>query len=117
MRRLTGSALTLAWVKEDGLLDPILIPNKEGLGLTVPPSSFSVRDVSNIIGNDIPINVIDVNSQDELPGWTLGEEPHFFHLVLNTQILVQTNRGGQGVSLITSKQPQHGEGSSTVEGR
>ena len=48
--RLHGSQLTLDYFETNGLDLPILVEKKEGLGLTVPPSNFSIQDVENYVG-------------------------------------------------------------------
>jgi len=78
VRRLSGDAVTLAWARDGGLLEPALVPHKEGLGLVVPPASFSVRDVAATLGPDTAVNVMDVASQEELGGWTLGRFADYF---------------------------------------
>ena len=67
----------------------MLITDKDGLGLSVPASDFSVDDVASVVGKSHRVNVIEVASQLELPNWTLGDWAEFFqnrtssHKVLN----------------------------------
>ena len=72
VRRMRGGDVTLEWARRDGLFDPVLVPDKAGLGLEVPPPSFSVHDVAAALGSGHAVNVMDVASQGELAGWTLG---------------------------------------------
>ena len=73
IRSVQGSELNAGWAHVDGLVEPFLVPEREGLGLTVPDAgSFSARRVADIIGAETPVGVLDVATQEELPGWTLG---------------------------------------------
>ncbi|CAM9752746.1 unnamed protein product [Chrysoparadoxa australica] len=79
LRELLGSQFTLAWARQDGLQEPLLIPSKEGLGMTMPDKkTFSVRSVADIIGHDKPVAVIEVSTQSELSGWTLGNWADYY---------------------------------------
>ena len=75
-----GTSLTLPWVRSHGLCRPVLVQSKKGLGLHVPPPSFTVRDVAHVLGSSWPIEVLDVAHQSEVPGtWTLGEWADYYH--------------------------------------
>lgn len=50
MDRLHGSELTPDYLRESGFHNPIMVEKKEGLGLVVPPSKFSIQDVENLVG-------------------------------------------------------------------
>lgn len=50
VKYLKGKQLTLQYLQTNGFENPIVIDEKEGLNMTVPPSSFSVFDVENYIG-------------------------------------------------------------------
>ncbi|XP_041347850.1 histone lysine demethylase PHF8-like isoform X2 [Gigantopelta aegis] len=63
--RLHGSQLTIDYFENNGLEVPILVEKKEGLGLTVPPSNFSIQDVENHVGSMREIDVIDVARQED----------------------------------------------------
>jgi F-box/leucine-rich repeat protein 10/11 len=45
--------------------------------MQVPPN-LSIRDVSDMIGPAYPVSVIDVQHQEELEGWTLGDLVEYF---------------------------------------
>ena len=47
--------------------------------MQVPPSSFSVKDVVRLVGRDKPLDVIDVATQAEVTGWTLGDWGKYFN--------------------------------------
>ncbi|MGH0149936.1 UNVERIFIED_CONTAM: hypothetical protein FKN15_016219 [Acipenser sinensis] len=59
----SGSQLTVEYLEENTFSVPILVTKKEGLGMRLPPSSFSVNDVEDHIGADKEIDVIDVRRQ------------------------------------------------------
>lgn len=48
--KVTGSQLTVEYLEENGFTEPILIPKKDGLGLSVPAPTFYVSDVENYVG-------------------------------------------------------------------
>lgn len=48
--KVTGSQLTVDYLEENGFTEPILIPKKDGLGLSVPAPTFYVSDVENYVG-------------------------------------------------------------------
>ncbi|KAM8753258.1 histone lysine demethylase PHF8 isoform 2-T2 [Rhynchonycteris naso] len=59
----TGSQLTVEFLEENSFSVPILVLKKDGLGMTVPSPSFTVRDVEHYVGSDKEIDVIDVTRQ------------------------------------------------------
>ena len=54
--KLHGSELTKDYLDRHGFGSPIVVENKDGLGLIVPPSTFSVSDVERYVGKDEPKN-------------------------------------------------------------
>ena len=58
-RRFNGNELE-DWLKQDddALREPIVIETPEGLGMTMPPNTFSVEDVAQMIGEGTPVEVI-----------------------------------------------------------
>jgi hypothetical protein len=73
-----GSLLNVSWARKDGLRDPIMIHDRRGLGLSVPPVEFTVRDVANTIGDELQISAIEVSSQAELPKWNLSDWASYY---------------------------------------
>uniref|UniRef100_A0A8C4LX58 JmjC domain-containing protein n=1 Tax=Equus asinus TaxID=9793 RepID=A0A8C4LX58_EQUAS len=59
----TGSQLTVEFLEENSFSVPILVLKKDGLGMTLPSPSFTVRDVEHYVGSDKEIDVIDVTRQ------------------------------------------------------
>ena len=48
--RLNGNELTMEYLLEHGFTNPILVDRKDGLGLKVPPPTFTIQDVENHVG-------------------------------------------------------------------
>ncbi|TTN49608.1 Lysine-specific demethylase 7A [Bagarius yarrelli] len=61
--RLLGSHVTWHYLETEGFQYPIIVEDMEGLGLKLPPTSFSVRDVQHYVGGEKVIDVIDVARQ------------------------------------------------------
>ncbi|XP_075774582.1 LOW QUALITY PROTEIN: histone lysine demethylase PHF8 [Pelodiscus sinensis] len=59
----SGAQLTVEYLEENSFSVPILVLKKEGLGMTLPPPSFTVRDIEHYVGPDKEIDVIDVGRQ------------------------------------------------------
>lgn len=63
---LDGSQLTLPYLVKNGFDRPILIDNKEGLDLIVPPENFGVQDIMNKLTSFYELDVIDSRRQISL---------------------------------------------------
>uniref|UniRef100_A0A8C2CQD5 PHD finger protein 8 n=1 Tax=Cyprinus carpio TaxID=7962 RepID=A0A8C2CQD5_CYPCA len=74
----TGAQLTVEFLEERSFSVPVLVLRKDGLGMNLPPSSFSVSDVEHYIGSDKEIDVIDVNRQADLK-MKLGEFVEYYN--------------------------------------
>ncbi|XP_033126166.1 lysine-specific demethylase 7B-like isoform X2 [Anneissia japonica] len=59
-----GWELSLEYFSTEGFDRPILIDEKDGLDMVVPPPSFSVRDVESLVGSNYELDVIDVQNQE-----------------------------------------------------
>uniref|UniRef100_A0A8B9H0X7 PHD finger protein 8 n=1 Tax=Astyanax mexicanus TaxID=7994 RepID=A0A8B9H0X7_ASTMX len=62
----TGAQLTVDFLEERSFSVPVLVLRRDGLGMSLPPSSFSVSDVEHYIGAEKEIDVIDVVRQADL---------------------------------------------------
>ncbi|KAI8998935.1 Clavaminate synthase-like protein [Trametes punicea] len=80
-RRMKGSDVGVEWLENDesAMKEPILIESEEGLGMKMPPSGFTVDDVVQALGEDHPVEVIDVATQSNSPNWTLGKWLEYWH--------------------------------------
>ncbi|XP_038153015.1 lysine-specific demethylase 7A [Cyprinodon tularosa] len=61
--RMKGEQVTTRYLERHGFNYPIAITEMEGLGLKLPPPTFSVKDVEQYVGGDKVIDVIDVARQ------------------------------------------------------
>uniref|UniRef100_A0A8C5BVT7 Uncharacterized protein n=1 Tax=Gadus morhua TaxID=8049 RepID=A0A8C5BVT7_GADMO len=61
--RMQGESVTPRYLEKHGFSQPIAVTEMEGLGLRLPPPSFSVRDVEQYVGGNKVIDVIDVARQ------------------------------------------------------
>ncbi|KAF5358557.1 hypothetical protein D9756_001773 [Leucocoprinus leucothites] len=81
-KRMQGSDVKLSWVEEDetAMREPIVIEEPDGLGMKMPQSDLSVDDVAELVGEDTPVEVIDVATQSTSPGWTLQKWAEYMEL-------------------------------------
>ncbi|XP_051975000.1 lysine-specific demethylase 7A-like isoform X2 [Xyrauchen texanus] len=84
--RMQGSQVTQDYLESHGFHYPIVVPELDGLGLKLPPPSFSVRDVERYVGSDKVIDVIDVARQADSK-LNLGEFVKYFHLPKRPKVL------------------------------
>ncbi|XP_057324502.1 histone lysine demethylase PHF8-like isoform X1 [Microplitis mediator] len=66
VKHVRGQQLTLQYLQTNGFETPVIIDSKEGLDMTLPPSTFTVQDVEKYIGGDREIDVIDVSKQNNI---------------------------------------------------
>lgn len=62
-RRMKGAEVGVEWLESDesAMREPIVIETTEGLGMKMPPKSFTVTDVAEAVGEDFPVEVIGVS--------------------------------------------------------
>lgn len=48
----TGAQLTVEFLEEHSFSVPVMVLRRDGLGMSLPPSSFSVSDVEHYIGKN-----------------------------------------------------------------
>ncbi|KAK7056234.1 JmjC domain-containing histone demethylation protein 1 [Paramarasmius palmivorus] len=80
-KRMEGADVGLEWVEtdENALTEPIVIESTDGLGMKMPDTPFGVEDVALLVGENTPLEVIDVASQSTAPGWTLKRWVEYFN--------------------------------------
>ncbi|XP_015208514.1 lysine-specific demethylase 7B [Lepisosteus oculatus] len=61
--KMQGSQVTQRYLEKQGFDYPIAVHKLDGLGLRLPPPTFSVKDVQHYVGGDKVIDVIDVARQ------------------------------------------------------
>ncbi|KAI9313306.1 hypothetical protein BX666DRAFT_1864628 [Dichotomocladium elegans] len=76
--RYKGEQVTQALLRETGFREPIVIEHPDGLGMTMPSPSITVQDIANAVGRDHPVEVIDVATQSEVPGWTMDRWANYY---------------------------------------
>ncbi|CAM9348499.1 unnamed protein product [Ectocarpus sp. 8 AP-2014] len=77
--RIRGEDLTAEWAAESGFREPVIAPDKGGMGLKVPDASFTVADVALIVGEDKAIRPIHVGEQANIDqSMTLAEFAEYF---------------------------------------
>jgi len=59
-KRMNGEDVCLTWIEQDphAMEEPTVIETPEGLGMKMPPVELSVVGVSEILGEETPIEVI-----------------------------------------------------------
>ncbi|TKS90751.1 Lysine-specific demethylase 7A [Collichthys lucidus] len=63
LMRMKGEQVTPKYLERHGFNYPIVVTEMEGLGLKLPPPTFSVKDVEQYVGGNKVIDVIDVARQ------------------------------------------------------
>eukprot|EP00005_Dracoamoeba_jomungandri_P005381 CAMPEP_0174257502 /NCGR_PEP_ID=MMETSP0439-20130205/6622_1 /TAXON_ID=0 /ORGANISM="Stereomyxa ramosa, Strain Chinc5" /LENGTH=510 /DNA_ID=CAMNT_0015340603 /DNA_START=254 /DNA_END=1786 /DNA_ORIENTATION=- len=81
-----GHVITKDWFETGCFNRPTLILDKAGLGLRVPEKSFDVDEVARLVGNR-PLDVIDVRTQEEVLGWTMGDWADYYGSTTRTELL------------------------------
>ncbi|XP_065427272.1 histone lysine demethylase PHF8 isoform X2 [Chrysemys picta bellii] len=82
----SGAQLTVEFLEENSFSVPILVLKKDGLGMTLPPPSFTVRDIEHYVGPDKEIDVIDVSRQADLR-MRLGDFVSYFGAARRDKVL------------------------------
>jgi len=64
--KIHGTKLTLDFLEQHGFNQPMIVKQKEGLGLRVPPPEFRISDVERYVGSMREVDVIDVSRQEDI---------------------------------------------------
>ncbi|KAF8320033.1 Clavaminate synthase-like protein [Clavulina sp. PMI_390] len=80
-KKMKGADVSLEWLQNDetAMTEPIIIEKPDGLGMKMPPPSFTVSDVAKIVGPKEKVEVLDVASQREDKGWTLQTWAEYYN--------------------------------------
>jgi F-box/leucine-rich repeat protein 10/11 len=64
-KRMGGSDLTEEWLYNDAtaMTEPVIVERPDGLGMMMPPSSLTVPEIANILGQETPLEVIGLRSR------------------------------------------------------
>ena len=61
--RISGKQLTLPYLNQSGFNHPILVLDKEGLSMSLPPLNFDCNTICQALGPNFVLDVIDVQKQ------------------------------------------------------
>lgn len=64
---MKGEQVTPRYLERHGFNYPIMVTEMEGLGLKLPPQTFSVKDVEQYVGKDCFQTTADDHSQQQQP--------------------------------------------------
>ncbi|KAL0076153.1 hypothetical protein J3Q64DRAFT_1642978 [Phycomyces blakesleeanus] len=78
-KRYKGDEVTVELARKTGMTEPFVIEDVEFLDMKMPDSSITVNDIAKAVGEDQPVEVIDVGTQSEQPGWTVGRWAAYYH--------------------------------------
>ncbi|KAI0028349.1 hypothetical protein K488DRAFT_80716 [Vararia minispora EC-137] len=79
-KRMAGAELCQEWLNSDpsAMKEPVVIPDPDGLGMKMPPRDLTVGRIAQMLGVDMPVEVIDVATQSGLSGWTVGRWAEYY---------------------------------------
>mmetsp|Transcript_19709 Transcript_19709/g.69775 ORF Transcript_19709/g.69775 Transcript_19709/m.69775 type:complete len:355 (-) Transcript_19709:22-1086(-) len=77
-RDMKGEDITAEWARSTGFKVPVLVEEPTGLGMRMPAAEFTVEDAIADVGPATEIDVIDVGSQVNVPGWTMRDWGNYF---------------------------------------
>lgn len=77
-QNIQGAALSKEYLHERGFTKPIIVNQVDGLDMSLP-WDLTVDKVAQLVGEETPIEVMDVPTQDEDKGWTLGRWAAFYN--------------------------------------
>lgn len=80
-KRYTANQVNMDLLRKTGLREPFVVEqNEPELDMRMPKNDITVYDIARLVGgDDHPVEVIDVASQSESPGWTMGRWAEYFH--------------------------------------
>ncbi|XP_048405406.1 lysine-specific demethylase 7B-like [Stegostoma tigrinum] len=84
--KLHGTQLTHKYLEKHGFEFPIMVSKIDGLGIALPSSTFSVRDVQEYVGGEKVIDVIDVARQADCK-MKLQEFVEYYTALHRTKVL------------------------------
>lgn len=76
--RYPADKVNLDLFRKTGFREPFVIEkNEPAFGMKMP-SDLTVQKVADLVGRDRPVEVIDVATQSEITGWTLGRWADYY---------------------------------------
>lgn len=90
MEYVDGHTLSVEWLyRRGGFDEPFMCKTTDGLDIKLPSSSTRLSDIASIIGPTTEVNLIEVGTQQEIYGCTIGEYARYLeerdssHKVIN----------------------------------
>lgn len=77
-KEMDGAKLSRAYLHEHGFTEPIIVHDSQGLDMSIP-QDLTVDQVAELVGKETPVEVMDVPTQDEDRGWTLGRWAAYYN--------------------------------------
>lgn len=74
---------------------------------------LSIRDIADTVGHDIPVNVIDVEHQEELEGWTMGDLVDYFED--EDRVMMSSRHHQQGQLHEAAQRDRHRHGQAALD--
>ena len=69
-----ASELTSEYLLKNGFNEPLLLEgSNEEIGIKVPDRNMKFKDIADVIGSNTSINLLEVESQNEVVGYNLGQ--------------------------------------------
>ncbi|KAA8904517.1 hypothetical protein TRICI_005462 [Trichomonascus ciferrii] len=79
IKDIRGEDLTREWAEDTGIIEPVVVRKGDYSSLNMHvPEDLTVRKVAELVGEDTPLEVMDVPSQNTSEGWTLGKWRDYF---------------------------------------
>ncbi|KAF9094578.1 JmjC domain-containing histone demethylation protein 1 [Mortierella sp. AD031] len=83
--RIQGKDLTLEWLRTKGFKEPLIVKRDkdgttDGLDMKMPPETLTVDDVRDLVGPEMPVEVIDVATQSEQLDWNMASWADYFKM-------------------------------------
>ncbi|KAI3657192.1 hypothetical protein MP638_007469 [Amoeboaphelidium occidentale] len=83
---LDEDCFNLAYIQKHGFADPVLFEKGAQMDMKMPSSKISVRQISRLTGN-IPVEIMDVHTQEPLVGWKMNDWADYFHSTEKQKLL------------------------------
>ena len=76
---ITGAELNDQSFLVRGFENPLLVESTEMLGLRLPPATTKLTDIADVVGHNLPVDVIEVGVQQQVSGCTIGAYSNYIH--------------------------------------
>jgi F-box/leucine-rich repeat protein 10/11 len=55
-KRYDGDQVTIEFIRQNGLNEPVVFPNQAGLDMMMPDPNITVRDIANLVGKPFRVS-------------------------------------------------------------